>query len=707
MISGKLKQIALHNLTLTLLFSLPFIIILEIYTQKFTVKINGPIDVVGYRYVFYNDLNNDGNSDKIYFDLNDLGNVYCKIYDPTHRGQFNVSGDFTNKNFKSFFADVDEDGFNEVIFLTKKDSSRVFLNIVNYITGKISDFAVCEVGTPGKRDFYGAIKAFVDLDRDGKKEILVVIDGGFALQPRALFAVNPFTGGVKRSPLSGSKLSRIFPEDLDNDSLPELIAGTFTYQNYDSTADFPLDDNWSRLIVLDHELNFKFQPLQFSNNRSGLWAMPFIDGNKKNILALVDIQDDLNKSDQLVLIGADGQILKVKDIGTETKTRTHDCQLMKVNDQILLNDGSGQIFRIMPGLELKMLKYSKKLTDNVTYEIDLNGDGLSEIIWANQLTGRITITDHRIKHPVEFSIPGNYPDWINPVVHQSQGNAWLVRNNTGHYLVTYSTNLFWKFRFALWFLCYGFFWGLLVLTNRIQSYKIREKQRIQEQMQELQYRVITSRFSPHFTFNVLNSLSSQLYNQEKPELYDYFNKFIRQLRYLYDDKNAVTRSLKEELQFCHDYLDIQKMRFPEKFDYRIKVETGVDTAIPIPKMMLHIFVENAFKHGLRPYTSGGLITIEVKSDAPGDALTHNQGITKKSQDNDRITVITIADNGIGREAASEYLRQNPHYSSGRGLEMLREFLELYNKDRKVKVEIEVEDLVNSIGTTGIQVTIKI
>ena len=176
-----------------------------------------------------------------------------------------------------------------------------------------------------------------------------------------------------------------------------------------------------------------------------------------------------------------------------------------------------------------------------------------------------------MKNPITFDVPGNFPLLLSPVFEQSRDNSWLLRNDTGHYRVTYSIHPLWNIRFLLWFLIFAFFWLLLVLLNKIQTYKISEKQRVQQEIKELQYQVITSRFSPHYTFNVLNSLSLHLYNREKPELYDYFHKFIRQLRYLYDDKNQITRSLKEELQFCSDYLDIQKIRFLWKFDYNINL----------------------------------------------------------------------------------------------------------------------------------------
>lgn len=105
-------------------------------------------------------------------------------------------------------------------------------------------------------------------------------------------------------------------------------------------------------------------------------------------------------------------------------------------------------------------------------------------------------------------------------------------------------------------------------------------------------------------------------------------------------------------------------------------------------MLLHTFVENAFKHGLRPYTEGGIITIKVEH-----------------ENNTNSIIIEITDNGIGRQAARKYAKEHPELSSGRGLEMLNQLVTLMNKKDKQKIEIETVDLIKSLQPGGTTVRI--
>jgi hypothetical protein len=685
----KLKKIALNNFTLALLFSLPFFFALQWFISPFRVDITGPMALQElYKYLVYNDLDGNGESDIIYFGENQLGNVYAKVFDPAHRGQFNSSGKFTSGYFIPFFADTDGDGYNEILFITQNDSVKAFLNIVNYQKETLVAYEIGEVGMPGKRDFEAEITHFIDLDNDGIKEVVFNVNAGYALQPRAIYVFYPKTGAIIRTPMIGTKLNRYFIADINNDGYCEIVCGTFTWQNYPDTTSVPFDDNRSRLFIFDHHLQFKAPPIEFSAIRSHARCFPLKNEDTINIFLFVDHQGDLNTPNELYLVNPRGGILKKMLLDQSFAAHDNRHQVLEAGQELMLYSLDGEFYRISPEMELVKSEKLSRYVGHHIRSIDLNSDGETEFLFYNQLSGNITVTDNRFRHPVTSSAQVGSMRLVSPFISKSTANGYLLRNNIGHYMLNYGANQLWGYRFFIYAAIYVFFTVLLFIVNRIQSYKINEKLRGERELQELQYRVITAQFSPHYTFNVLNTISSQLYDEKRPELHDYFTRFIRQLRYLYDDRNAITRSLKDEIDFCRDYLDIQKMRFPDKFEYEIEVEYGVDPGIQIPKMMLHIFVENAFKHGLRPYTSGGLMQIDLK------------------RENQR-TIITITDNGIGREAARAYIRENPHYSSGRGLQMLREFIDLYNKDKKEKVEMLIEDLEEDGKVVGMRVVIKL
>ncbi len=67
MINSKLKSILLNNITLALIIGLPCLFFANHFIDKYTLEIAGPVNMDMYKYLYYNDLDNDGNSDKIYF----------------------------------------------------------------------------------------------------------------------------------------------------------------------------------------------------------------------------------------------------------------------------------------------------------------------------------------------------------------------------------------------------------------------------------------------------------------------------------------------------------------------------------------------------------------------------------------------------------------------------------------------------------------
>jgi sensor histidine kinase YesM len=88
-------------------------------------------------------------------------------------------------------------------------------------------------------------------------------------------------------------------------------------------------------------------------------------------------------------------------------------------------------------------------------------------------------------------------------------------------------------------------------------------------------------------------------------------------------------------------------------------------------MIIQIHVENALKHGLLPRDEGGMLQIRI------------------SIENEYI-LITVSDNGIGREQAAI----NVSHSTGRGMRILAQLFETYNKHNKLPLRQEIEDLTD-------------
>lgn len=107
---------------------------------------------------------------------------------------------------------------------------------------------------------------------------------------------------------------------------------------------------------------------------------------------------------------------------------------------------------------------------------------------------------------------------------------------------------------------------------------------------------LRSQISPHFMFNLMNSLVSL--NRKKSNLVEpVLLKMADLLRYMLYEKDDKRISLENEVKYLSNYIDLQKVRFGDyvNIDFDVK---STDSSKSIEPMLLIPFVENAFKHGV-------------------------------------------------------------------------------------------------------------
>jgi len=208
----------------------------------------------------------------------------------------------------------------------------------------------------------------------------------------------------------------------------------------------------------------------------------------------------------------------------------------------------------------------------------------------------------------------------------------------------------------------------LYLVSRIQRRRRRERE-AERELLNMQVKTINSQLDPHFIFNAIAAIGSEVQQNNNDKAYRYFVKVSQLLRSGISDAGKITRSLEEEIDFVRNYLSLQKFRFEDRFDYTLNIDQNADLRMIVPKMCLQIFVENAMKHGIEHRTEGGMLNIDV---------TMHEDVLQ----------LVIEDNGIGREA-SMLLGNN---STGVGLIVFRDFFELLNHYNEKKAGFEIEDL---------------
>jgi two-component system LytT family sensor kinase len=191
-------------------------------------------------------------------------------------------------------------------------------------------------------------------------------------------------------------------------------------------------------------------------------------------------------------------------------------------------------------------------------------------------------------------------------------------------------------------------------TLRIEM-KLEEQKRL---LLEARLDALQRQINPHFLFNTLNSIASLV--RKKPELArEMIVKLGSILRALLRDHDSYV-SLREELKFTDDYLDIEVVRFGAE---KLRVVKEIDPRtleVLVPSILLQPLIENSIKHGLEPRLKGGTVTL--RSQLEGDRLR-----------------IEVADDGvgIGNQPASALRRTG----AGIGMKNVRERLEVLYGDQ--------------------------
>ena len=224
--------------------------------------------------------------------------------------------------------------------------------------------------------------------------------------------------------------------------------------------------------------------------------------------------------------------------------------------------------------------------------------------------------------------------------------------------------------------------GLLALVGLvffIRQQALKNKQRILEAEQRLN----RSRMNPHFFFNALSSLQTfALQGQDGKSMASNLSKFSHIMRETLESTYKDYVTIEQEIDFLHEYLELQKMRFPQKFSSEIISGLSMETdEILIPSMILQPFVENSIEHGFTGINYAGHIAI------------HFEKMNKDLQ-------IRISDNGKG--LATTVKEQGEHIS--RASQIIRDRIYLLNVKLKTKASFVID---NNINEKGVSVLIKL
>jgi len=253
--------------------------------------------------------------------------------------------------------------------------------------------------------------------------------------------------------------------------------------------------------------------------------------------------------------------------------------------------------------------------------------------------------------------------------------------------------LWWQTKWAKIGLGAAILFSFMLVSFYIRKKELtKQRKKLLEQKEKVEFELyaLRSQMNPHFVFNSLNAIQYYINDENYHKSEAYLVKFSRLIRMIFDFSRYKSVPLHQEIKLLKSYLEIEKMRFGDEFNFCINIDPALNlNHVEIPTMLLQPIVENAVNHGIFHKQGKGTICLDFK----------------KIDDNS--FQVQISDDGIGIKKSKEINKKSLKRHTSRSTEILQKRIELLNLSGKWKITYKLEDLSEKEGRYNTVVTLKI
>lgn len=370
-------------------------------------------------------------------------------------------------------------------------------------------------------------------------------------------------------------------------------------------------------------------------------------------------------------IGAEQKLLTIarntKDIDTEiTHLRYLASIYFKANDNESGEKALKESYDLAAG-EGKTFEARESLTLLGEHYKSAGSDSLSMVLYEAFLKNldRIILSDKSLTDAKTFKVT---EERIRRLENEKGLKDELIsRKNTFNYLLLGSVVLL---LVSL---------GLIVKTLR--SIKAKNK--------EIALQSLRREMNPHFLFNSLNSVNQFIAQNNELEANKFLTSYSNLMRNTMENSNKDFVLLGKEIENLSQYLDLEYLRFKDKFKFEINVDENLDVeSLYVPNMIIQPHLENAIWHGLRYKDEKGLLKL-------------NFSLQGKS------LIITVDDNGIGITSSNALKTHNQKAHSSRGITNTRERMALLNELHHTRMAFTITEKSAPKSGTIVAITLPI
>lgn len=604
----------------------------------------------------YMDLDNDGKTEKVRSVEKVKGLTELLIYewDDDLVEQINVEGTMV-KWSKLIDGDYNGDSLSELYIFTHEGDS-LYLNVLEPYADKRKQIARKNI--PGCKLLNGeaAYKItggpMADMNGDGFKEFYFSIIAGFTLSPRNVYCYDLANDSLMISSAAGTgpRLS-INSDDLDNDGHLELWGMVSAFGNFKDSI-IPFSDESAWLMVFSHQLDYEFEPIEFPGFGSIVDARVIESGDRKNLVTVriyKGNQDTIHS--EILIVDPEGLVLKRKRLPDDIMTGIP--VFFVDNGSISVYSKTGSMYVYNDSLELQKTFRKDWFFSDIVGSCSFPGEPGALFYISPDGFLLFTDLDHRILAKVALNRQATNLLSIDRISNWQMSEGFQIRTTTSQQTVSLSKN---PGRFNIYYFGLAIFLGILSFIYLVQIFQIRQerkKQKIEKRLRTLQLQSLKSQMNPHFIFNALNSISSMYMQGYTKKANSFLISFSKMIREVVDSSDRVVVSLREEIAFVKNYLELEKIRYGENFNFIFDIQEDC-LEVEIPSMCVHAFVENSVKHAF-PHKDQHM-EIEVSAVKKG-----------------KLTLVCIRDNGIGFGNADKMDGR-----TGRGMQIVSDIIHNYS-----------------------------
>lgn len=672
-----MKRILTSIWFLAFVIAIPVILIFPSIFDKYRAEIleKNTFRNANFPKLYFEDLDFDGSVERIEsFEQINNGKTFSFHFFKENGGmidQVNFPFLYNPETAVLFFADID-DNKNKEIYTFSVENDSLILHWLE-ITPKVRNIGalpICKINfyNDSLLDYSFDKIHDVDLDNDGKKELVFSIIGGYSYSPRQIFKVDIAKREITTSKNTGSACGQIHFYDLDGDGKLEIIAEGQVAPVRD-WFNLDLNEPAPYLKVFDSDLNYFFPPVKFFN---GIQSMTFTNVIKTRSGNELLCTFRSSSADCVPF-----RAYKINLKGEITDSLVYQSENRQVAKYVLAAGNEHYYTQIEPSLFLeynsklelvRKLKLQAQGNLNLIATLNINDDNTDELFFSypgNKL--HVFSNQFRWHKTFQFDKDEN----LSSVSKLRKGRFYLT-SSKGFYLFSFEKNPYYFLRIPVYLIIYFLSLLFVFIFQRIIEGRLKEQYELKNQVRELQLKLFRNQLNPHFIFNTFNGIASVIKKGDTEKAYDVFMRFSKMVRHILDNLDADLIALHSEIELVANFLELQKFRYKSLFEFEIQTEEIDLKAVLVPRLIVQIHVENALKHGILPKGGGGSLKIAVKK----------RGTCVE---------ISIEDNGIGREKA----RKLQTGGTGLGIKSMEGIIELINSNSGKKINQKIVDLTNA------------